>query len=56
MSEKSLFDVLWLVVCAALVFNMQLGFLCLESGLIRSKNAINVAMKNLTDFALAVVL
>jgi len=56
MSEKSLFDVLWLVVCAALVFNMQLGFLCLESGLIRSKNAINVAMKNMTDFALAVML
>lgn len=56
MSEKSLFDVLWLVGCAALVFNMQLGFLCLESGLIRSKNAINVAMKNVTDFALAVVL
>jgi Amt family ammonium transporter len=54
--EKSIFDVLWLVVCAALVFNMQLGFLCLESGLIRSKNAINVAMKNMTDFALAVLL
>ena len=52
----SLLDVLWLVLCSALVFNMQLGFLCLESGLTRSKNAINVALKNITDFALAVVL
>lgn len=54
--EKSLLDTFWLVICAALVFNMQVGFLCLESGLIRSKNAINVAMKNITDFALAVLL
>jgi Amt family ammonium transporter len=30
---------------------MQAGFLCLESGLTRSKNSINVAIKNLADFA-----
>jgi Amt family ammonium transporter len=29
---------------------MQAGFLCLESGLTRSKNNINVAIKNLADF------
>lgn len=52
----SLLDVFWLVLCSALVFNMQLGFLCLESGLTRSKNAINVALKNMADFALAVLL
>ena len=46
-------DLLWIVLCAALVFVMQAGFLCLESGLARSKNSINVAAKNLADFAIA---
>ncbi len=32
---------------------MQAGFLCLESGLVRSKNSINVAAKNMTDFAVS---
>ena len=34
---------------------MQPGFMCLESGLTRSKNSINVAIKNLTDFAISVM-
>jgi len=50
----SLLDQLWILLGAFLVFMMQGGFLCLESGLTRSKNAINVAMKNLADFAVAV--
>lgn len=49
-------DVLWVVLCAGLVFNMQLGFLCLESGLTRSKNAINVAVKNMADLSIAIIL
>lgn len=44
---------IWLVVSMALVFLMQAGFLLLEAGASRSKNAINVAQKNLIDFALA---
>ncbi|WP_319760152.1 ammonium transporter [Maridesulfovibrio sp.] len=48
--EKPLVDVLWILICAALVFLMQPGFMCLESGLTRSKNSINVAAKNLADF------
>lgn len=32
---------------------MQAGFLCLESGLTRTKNSINVAIKNITDFGIA---
>lgn len=36
-----------------LVFMMQAGFLCLESGLVRSKNSINVAAKNISDFVVS---
>ena len=32
---------------------MQAGFLCLESGTVRSKNSINVAAKNMADFSLS---
>lgn len=46
-------DVFWVLICAGLVFVMQAGFLCLESGLTRSKNSINVAAKNVSDFAIA---
>lgn len=46
---------LWVILCAALVFLMQAGFLCLESGLTRSKNSINVAIKNLADFCLTTI-
>ncbi|MBK1879578.1 ammonium transporter [Pelagicoccus mobilis] len=53
--ESSSLDHLWLIVCAALVFIMQGGFLCLESGCTRTKNSINVAVKNLTDFAISVL-
>lgn len=36
----------WMMLCAGLVFIMHLGFACLESGLTRSKNAVNVLFKN----------
>jgi len=49
-------DMLWVLVCAGLVFLMQPGFMCLESGLTRSKNSINVAVKNLADFGISVAL
>lgn len=49
-------DVLWLLVCTILVFLMQPGFMCLESGLTRTKNSINVAIKNLTDLGISVML
>ena len=51
--EKSLQDMLWVLLCTGLVLLMQAGFLCVESGLTRSKNSINVAMKNITDFGVA---
>lgn len=44
---------LWLLMSALLVFVMQAGFLCLESGRTRSKNSINVAAKNVSDFIIS---
>ncbi|MEQ6916805.1 ammonium transporter [Halomonas aquatica] len=52
--DVSLLDMLWVLWGALLVFIMQAGFLCLESGVTRGKNAINVAMKNLADFTVTV--
>ncbi|WP_373480803.1 ammonium transporter [Geminocystis sp.] len=49
-------DLQWVLICAGLVFLMQPGFMCLESGLTRSKNNINVAVKNLADFGISVIL
>ena len=48
-------DFLWIILCCALVFEMQAGFLLLESGLTRRKNSINVAVKNLADFCLTTI-
>lgn len=39
----------WVITTAALVFFMQAGFALLESGMARSKNAVNVMMKNYLD-------
>lgn len=48
-------DIAWILCAAMLVFVMQAGFLCLETGLVRSKNSINVAAKNITDFTVSSV-
>ena len=47
-------NVIWVVGCAGLVLMMQPGFMCLESGLTRSKNSINVAIKNLVDLGISI--
>ncbi len=44
-------DYVWTLVAAALVFFMQAGFAMVETGFTRAKNAINIMMKNLMDFA-----
>jgi Amt family ammonium transporter len=49
-------DILWVVVCAGLIFTMQAGFMCLEAGVTRRKNNINVAMKNLADFGVSALI
>ena len=55
-SVKSFVDTLWVIDCAILVFIMQAGFMCMETGLSRHKNSINVALKNAADFGVAVVI
>ena len=49
-------NLIWVLVAAALVFLMQAGFMCVEAGLAQAKHSINVAVKNLADFVLAVIL
>ena len=46
---------LWMAIATTLVLSMQAGFLLVEAGFVRSKNAINVAQKNLSDFTFASV-
>ena len=45
-------DTIWVLLGAALVFFMQPGFAMCETGLTRAKNAGNIVMKNVMDFAL----
>lgn len=54
--DTVLTDIFWVLICAGLVFLMQAGFTCMESGLTRSKNSINVAIKNITDFGISTIL
>src|SRR6056297_662530 len=49
------FDMIWLILAAALVFFMQAGFALVEMGLTRAKNAGNIIMKNLMDFSVGAV-
>ncbi len=48
-------DQLWLISATLLVFCMQGGFLLIEAGRVRSKNSINVAQKNVSDFIVSIV-
>ena len=48
----SAIDTVWVLTGAVLVFAMQAGFAMLETGFSRTKNASNVAAKNVVDFLL----
>jgi Amt family ammonium transporter len=46
-------DTLWVLMAGALVFFMNTGFACVESGLCQSKNCVNILAKNFVVFACA---
>ena len=50
-SVQTNLNVVWTLVAAILVFLMQAGFALVETGFTRAKNAANIMMKNLMDFA-----
>lgn len=49
-------DTMWVLLATALVFFMQAGFAMVETGFTRAKNAGNIIMKNLMDFAVGSVI
>ncbi len=53
MDLKVTIDTLWVLICGMLVFFMNMGFACVESGFARSKNATNILSKNLIVFAVS---
>lgn len=53
---KLVLDTIWILIAAAFVFFMQAGFAMVETGFTRSKNAGNIIMKNLMDFAIGSVM
>lgn len=48
-------DTIWVLLGALLVFFMQAGFAMVETGFTRAKNAGNIIMKNLMDFAIGTI-
>lgn len=51
----SALDTIWTLLGATLVFFMQAGFAMVETGFTRAKNAGNIIMKNLMDFAIGTI-
>lgn len=51
--ETETINMLWMLGCTACVFLMQAGFCCLEAGMVRARNSINVAVKNVVDLCLS---
>ncbi len=47
---KIIVDTVWVLITAALVFFMNLGFAAVESGLCRAKNTVNILSKNVIVF------
>jgi len=52
-SPQFVADTIWVIIAAGLVFFMNTGFAMVESGLCRSKNAVNILAKNVIVFGLA---
>lgn len=46
----------WMLITAALVFIMSLGFACLESGFTQAKNTVNILFKNSVDTCIGLIM
>ena len=46
-------DTMWVMITGMLVFFMNLGFGCVESGFCRAKNCVNILSKNFVVFAVS---
>jgi len=55
MDPKVALDTIWVLITAMLVFFMNLGFACVETGFCRSKNAVNILSKNFIVFAISTI-
>ena len=49
-------DHVWMAVAVMIVFLMKGGFMLYEAGLVRAKNTINTAQKNLSDTLIATII
>ena len=52
---KFMVDNLWILIAAALVFVIHLGFATLESGLTRQKNTVNILFKNIFIISVGII-
>lgn len=52
---KFMVDNLWILIAAALVFVMHLGFATLETGLTRQKNTVNILFKNVFIISVGII-
>ena len=52
---KFMVDNLWILISAALVFVMHLGFATLETGLTRQKNTVNILFKNVFIISVGII-
>ena len=52
---KFMVDNLWVLIAAALVFVMHLGFATLETGLTRQKNTVNILFKNVFIVSVGII-
>lgn len=55
-SVASSLDMVWIMIAAFLVFFMHAGFAMVETGFTRSKNALNILMKNMMTISIGAIL
>jgi len=52
MDTNTALDIMWVVITGVFVFFMQAGFTFVEAGFTRSKNTLNIILKNVMDFVI----